>query len=213
MALVINPLINGNTLAGGGNWTNSDGLTIYYGSQEAWLAPGGVFADPDVGSQVTDYLIDLAALVTANPTQVSRDAFPVNYIIEKVQVFVETVAASSGTGTLNIGLWNVTAGSTVSDTAIVAAMTTAIMTGGALITVILNPAGSTAFGSTYAGTKIGITDLAVAEPFTSGSGLPSYLVVTAKAGTAVFQSGIVRLRVFARRSLASDTTNSPGGQD
>lgn len=213
MALIINPLINGNTLAGGGNWTNADGLTIYYGSQEAWLAPGGVYADAEEGLSVTDYVIDLAALITANPTQVSRDPIPVNHIVEKIEVFVETVAASSGTGTFNLGLWNVTSGATVSDTALIAAMTTAIMTGGALITVILNPAGSTAYGSTYAGTKVGITDLAVTEPFTSGATLPSYLVVTAKAATAVFQSGIVRVRIWLRRSLASDTANSPGGQD
>lgn len=213
MALVINNAINGDTLAGGGNWTNSDGLTIYFGTQEAALAPGGVYGDAEEGRQVLDYVIDLSALITANPTQVSRDPFPVNHIIEKAEVYVETVAASSGTGTLNIGLWNVTSGATVSDAAIIASMTTAIMTGGALITVTLNPAGNTAYGNTYAGANMGIAGLSVAEPFTSGATLPSYLIVTAKAGTAVFQSGVIRLRVWARRSLAADTTNSPGGQD
>lgn len=212
MPLIYNNAINADSLIGGGSWTNPDGLTIWYGQQEAALAPGGMFSDPVAGQTVHDYLIALSALITANPTQVSRDPFPVNYQLDKVEVYVESVAASSGTGTFGLGLWDNTAAATLGDTGLIAAMTTAIMTYGSLITVIFAPAGNTAYGNTYAGTLLGGNSLAIAEPFTSGADLPHYLTVTAKAGTAVFQSGVVRVRIFGHHTNATDT-NSPGGVD
>lgn len=213
MALIINPAINGFSFAGGGNWTNSDGLTIYYGTQEAWLDGGGEYGGnaASLGS-VHDYIIDLAALVTANPTMLSRDHFPCNQVIDRVELFVETVAASSGSGTLNIGVWDLTAAATISDTAIVAAATTAILAAQSDIIVIGAPSGNTALGNTYAGTKVGLPVYSVTLPATA-TNLFHDLVLTAKAGTAVFQSGVVRVRIFSHRTNHADTTYSPGGQD
>lgn len=213
MALIINPAINGFSYAGGGNWTNSDGLTIYYGTQEAWLDAGGEYGgDASTGQSVHDYIIDLAALSTANPTMLSRTHFPCNFIVDKVELFVEVVAASSGSGTLNIGAWDLTAAATISDTALVAAATTAILAAQSDIIVIGAPAGNTALGNTYAGTKVGLPVYSVVLPATAAN-LFHDIVLTAKAGTAVFQSGVVRVRIYAHRSNHADTTYSPGGQD
>lgn len=210
MALVLNNAINGDTLGGGGSWTNPDGLTIYFGTQEAALASGGVYSDSESGMEVCDYIINLSALITANPTLVSRTFFPDNYIINKAEVLVETAAASSGTGTLGIGLWDFTAAATISDTAIISGMTTAILAAQSTITVIGAPAGSTAYGNTYAGANMGLLGYSWAQPPSAGA---HALGITAKAGTAVFQSGIIRLKVYGYRSLSGDTTYSPGGQD
>lgn len=216
MALTFNAAINGDTLVGGGSWVNSDGLYLYYGVQEAALTGGGQFRNYLGDQAIDEYLIDLSALITTGPTALSLNPagceFPNNFIIDRAEVFVEVVAASSGTGTLDVGLWDLTAGATISDTAIISAMTTAIMTAGAQIDVILNPAGDTAWGSTYAGANMGLVGYAATEPL-SATNAPHQVILTAKAGTAVFQSGIVRVKIFSHRSLALDTTYSPGGQD
>lgn len=212
MALVQNVLINGDSYLGGGSWTNSDGLTLYYGVQEAQLANGGDHEDYMAGQRVDEFIIDLSALITANPTQVSRALFPNNFILDRLEIYVPVVAASSGTGTLGIGLWDLTAAATISDTAIASGVTTAIMTAGGLINVISAPAGSTAWGNTYAGANMGLVGYNWVQPPVTAT--PQHqVVITAKAGTAVFQSGVVRCRLFSHRDLATDTTYSPGGQD
>ena len=149
MALTFNAAINGDTLVGGGSWVNSDGLYLYYGVQEAALTGGGQFRNYLGDQAIDEYLIDLSALITTGPTALSLNPagceFPNNFIIDRAEVFVEVVAGSTGSGTLDVGLWDLTAGATISDTAIISAMTTAIMTAGATIDVILNPAGNTAW--------------------------------------------------------------------
>lgn len=208
MALIQNTAINASTYTGGGSWTNSDGLTIYFGVQEALLANGGDYEDFSAGTRVDEFIINLSALITANPTQVSRSLFPNNFLLDRLEIFVPVVAASSGTGTLSIGLWDLTAGATISDTAIASGVTTAILAVGADLVVVSSPAGNTAYGNTYAGANMGLVGYAWAQPPTTSA---HQIVITAKAGTAVFQSGLVRCRLYSHRDLGTDTTYSPGG--
>lgn len=156
------------------SWRNSDGLDVWFGTAEGKSGVSG--EQRTLGdNRVLTQIINLADLTTSAQYLDQHVELPKGAFIEQVDIIVLTVAASSGSGTLNVGLKQSDQSTNISDTALVAAATTAALAAGAKITIIV--------GSSYVGANIG-TALSV-------NGL-----LTAKAGTAVFQSGKVELRVY-----------------
>lgn len=158
------------------SWRNSDGLNVFFGPTEGTSGTSGsvkTYGDNAVLTQI----INLADLTTTAQYLDQHAELPKGALIEKVEIAVLTVAASSGTGTLNVGLSQSDQTTNISDTALVAAATTAALAAGALITINVGTP------NTFLGANVG-TVLSV-------NGL-----LTAKAGTAVFQSGKVEVRIY-----------------
>lgn len=169
------------------NWTNKDGLFIQYGTDQTTPENAGEFALPGYPDRIVEFFLDLSTLNTSTPTIISNnEIFPSppsgQMVITKAELFVETAAASSGTGTLNVGLIQMDRSTVPSnyDHAFINTETTAHMTLGATITYTN--------GSTLAGILYGTSPANATGPY--------YL--TAQAGTAVFQSGKIRVRIFYR---------------
>lgn len=167
------------------NWFNNDGLFLQYGTDKAIPELAGEFLS--LGSnRIIEVFLDLSTLSTSAATIISNTVFiPAppsgQMFIEKAEMIIETAAASSGSGTVKIGLIQADRATVPSnyDHAIIASETTAHMT----------PAGTTltyAGGGGQSGTLIGSQPANATGPY--------YL--TAQAGTAVFQSGLVRIRIF-----------------
>jgi hypothetical protein len=167
------------------NWFNKDGLFIQYGTDKAVPELAGDYLSYGANRLIEVYL-DLSTLVTASANILSNTVFfpapPSGQLfIEKAELVVETAAASSGSGTLKVGLIQQDRATVPSnyDHAIIASETTAHLT----------PAGTTISyfgGGAQSGTLIGSQPANATGPY--------YL--TAQAGTAVFQSGLVRIRIF-----------------
>jgi len=153
---------------------NADGLNVYLGVNEGKPGAGGEYRSVGPNRQ-QEFILNLADLTTSAQYIDQHWELPKGAFIEAVEVEVLVVAASSGSGTLNIGLKQSDQTTNISDTALVAAATTAALAQGVRLTIV--------GGSTYVGANVG-TALSV-------NGL-----VTAKAGTAVFQSGKVAVRIF-----------------
>lgn len=169
------------------NWTNKDGLFIQYGTDQTTNEASGEFALPGSPDRIVETRIDLSTLLTTGPIILSNNLiFPApptgQMVITQAELFVETAAASSGTGTLNVGLIQMDRATVPSnyDHAFINTETTAHMTLGAKITYTN--------GSALAGILYGSQPANATGPY--------YL--TAQAGTAVFQSGIIRVRIFYR---------------
>lgn len=170
------------------NWTNKDGLFLQFGTDQTTPELAGEFALPGYPERIVEVQINLASLVTTGPTILSNNLiFPApptgQLFISKAELIVETAAASSGTGTLNVGLIQMDRSTVPSnyDHAFIATETTAHMT----------PAGNTITyngGGSQTGILIGTQPANATGPY--------YL--TAQAGTAVFQSGVVRVRIYYR---------------
>lgn len=73
-------------------WTNPDGLTIYYGSDEAALAVGGEYKTFGL-ERIEEFEISLASL-TETESVVGRLIFPKGKVLSKVVVITDTVAAT-----------------------------------------------------------------------------------------------------------------------
>lgn len=156
------------------SWRNNDGLEIYFGPREGTSGTSGdvkTYGDNRCLTQI----INLADLTTTAQYLDQHAELPKGAFIEQVEIVVLTAAASSGTGTLNVGLKQSDQSTNISDTALVAAATAASLAAGAKLTIVV---GSTAVGANV-GTALSVNGL-----------------LTAKAGTAVFQSGKVEIRVF-----------------
>lgn len=169
------------------NWLNKDGLFIQFGTDKTANELAGEFAQPGAPSRTVEVFLDLSTLTTTTTSILSNtEIFPApptgQMYIEKVEMAVETAAASSGSGTVNFGLIQMDRATVPSnyDHAFINAETTAHMTQGNLITYIA--------GGAQSGTLLGSQPANATGPY--------YL--TAKAGTAVFQSGLVRVRITYR---------------
>lgn len=163
---------------------NADGLLLKYGVNKAVPALWGDYLSYGA-NRLIEGTLDLSTLVTANANVVSDNTFfpspPTGQLfIEKVELVVETAAASSGSGTFKLGLIQTDRATVPSnyDHAFIATETTAHLT----------PAGTTITYTTggQAGALIGSFPAAATGPY----------YITAQAGTAVFQSGLVRIRIF-----------------
>lgn len=197
-----------------GSWLNSDGLLIGFGVAESYGDTGGEYPDVITGSIVYDFVIPMSALSTATPVYanllnqipvatsgfVTRDFFPTNFLLEKVELFTEqTVTGSSGT--LNVGFWDITANTVISATGAVATATLAsLATVGTLTTLTV--------GATYAGAKLGQVVYSAPGYNTGVPFTPHQIGITAQIGSGTFTGGAVRVRLWGRRSLATDTSSS-----
>lgn len=155
-------------------YRNADGQNIFYGVSEGTSGTTGQVKTYGDNSTLTQ-IINLADLTTTAQYLDVHTEIPKGAFIEAVEIVVLTVAASSGSGTLDVGLSGTDLATNLSDTALVSACTTAALAAGAKITIIV--------GASYVGSSVG-TALALNE------------LITAKAATAVFQSGKVEVRVF-----------------
>lgn len=161
-------------------WQNSDGLGVKFGreeaaSQDTTKNPAGeykAFGD----KRITEFTLDLTDLNTSTQTILWDTAiFPKNARIEEIEVEVVTAATSGGAATLDVGLIRLDRTTELDyDGFVAAAALATINTAGKRLNLIN--------GSTAAGALIGTT---IANP---GFGV-------AKAGTAVFTAGVLRVRV------------------
>lgn len=160
---------------------NADNLAVKYGRDEAASqdttkgAAGETRMSGD--RRETIVYVDLVDLNTSTSIIINDVAiFPANARIEEVEVEVVTAATSGGSATLDVGLIKNSDRSTAidADGIVKAAALATIDAAGKRLNLIV--------GSTAAGDQIGTTN---AYP-----GL-----FTAKAGTAVFTAGLLRVRV------------------
>lgn len=159
-----------------GTWLNSDGLFLKLGTDEATVAKGGEVPTLGVKREI-EVKLDLTLLNTS--TQViltDTTALPKNARVEEVEVEVETGATSGGSATLDFGLIRYDRVTEYDYDGLVAAAAKATLdTAGKRLNLIN--------GSTAAGAVIGTTTATY----------PCYFC--AKAGTAVFTAGLLKIRV------------------
>lgn len=163
-----------------GKWFNQDGLLIKLGNSEAasqdpTVHPAGDYETGGNPKSETEVVIDLTKLSTSDQT-ILNDVLilPKNAFIEEVEVEVQ-VAAVGATATLDVGLIRTDRTTQIDYEAFVkAAAVTTLDAAGKRLNLIK--------GSTGAGDLIGTA--------TANPGL-----LTAKAGTASFTDGKVRVRV------------------
>lgn len=163
-----------------GKWLNQDGLYIKLGSdeaasQDALVQPAGDYNTGGNPLNVSEVVIDLKDLSTSSQL-ILNDVlnFPKNAFIEEVEVEVQ-IGAVGATATLDVGLIRTDRVTELDyDGFVAAAAVTTIDTAGKRLNLIK--------GSTGAGALIGTA--------TANPGL-----FVAKAGTAAFTAGQVRVRV------------------
>lgn len=164
-----------------GKWLNQDGLYIKLGADEAasqdpLVQPAGDYNTGGNPLSVSEVVIDLKDLSTSTQL-VLNDVlnFPKNAFVEEVEVEVQVGATSGGSATLDVGLIRTDRTTELDyDGFVAAAAAATIDTAGKRLNLIK--------GSTGAGALIGTA--------TANPGL-----FVAKAGTAVFTAGQVRVRV------------------
>jgi hypothetical protein len=156
-------------------WMNPDGLFQKFGVDEAAISQAGEVPAAGI-HRLTEVRIDLTKLATATQLILADTVFAAkNARIEEVEVEVETGATSGGAATLDVGaVRNDRTTELDFDGFVAAAAVATIDTAGKRLNLIR--------GSTGAGALIGTT---LANP--------GYLV--AKAGTAVFTAGVLKVRV------------------
>jgi hypothetical protein len=158
------------------SWYNNDGLLIKYGATEAVAGQAGEF-EVEGSNRVQEVVFNLVDLNTS--TQVILDDnvnVPKNARIEQIVIEVETAATSGGSATLDFGLVRNDRTTELDYDGFIAAQALAgINAAGKKITYTV--------GTTSVGALIGTT---LANP-----GL-----LVAKAGTAVFTAGRVRIRIY-----------------
>jgi hypothetical protein len=164
-----------------GTWKNSDNLFIKLGTSEAAsldTTKGAAGETRMAGDRrETVVFIDLVDLNTSTDIILNDvTIFPKNARIEEVEVEVVTAATSGGSATLDVGfIQNADRTTDIDQNGLVAAAALATLTPAGKRLNLIN-------GSTAAGALIGTTTT-----------LPA--LFTAKAGTAVFTAGLLRLRV------------------
>lgn len=87
-----------------GTWTNSDGLYIRYGTDEATVTRAGDRSDTTAGMHTTELVInDMTTLTATAAVQANTTVIPSGARIAKVEVLVETPCTGTNAA-LNIGL-------------------------------------------------------------------------------------------------------------
>lgn len=157
------------------NWTNSDGLYIKMGQNEATVTNTGEYNTRGRDHEI-ETVITLTSLTTTAAILNDTVAIPVGARISKVEVINQTAATSGGSATLSVGLMDQDHTTTIGDAGLVSALALASFDV-AGETVTLAP------GVTSVGTLVGTT--------ISNAGY-----ITAKYATAAFTAGVVRIRIF-----------------
>jgi hypothetical protein len=157
-------------------WTNSDGLYIKFGTEEATAATSGMYNKLD-NEHEAEVVLTLTALGTSAARVGSETlVIPSGARITKVTVLNQTAATSGGSATLNVGLQRLD-------------RSTELDYDGLLVTAPLadfNAAGETKeyiIGVTGVGALVGTT-----------TAYPGY--ITADYDTAAFTAGVVRVKIF-----------------
>lgn len=158
---------------GAGSWRNSDGLIVYFGTTEGVSGNGGEYTTNGANRQV-EALIDLAQLTTTAQYLDQHFEIPKGAFIESVEVEVLVVAASSGSGTVSIGLKQSDQTTNISDAALVSVLDLSAAAVGKKFTLTA--------GVTGAGSSI-------------GTAIAANGLITAKETTAVYQTGRIAVRV------------------
>lgn len=154
-------------------WRNSDGLTVYFGPVEGTPGSGGEYRTNGANRQL-EFMIDLAQLTSSAQYLDQHYEIPKGAFVEQVEIEVLVVAASSGSGTVSIGLKQSDQSTNISDTALVSALDMHADAVGKKYTLTA--------GSTGAGSSI-------------GTAIAANGLITAKEGTAVYQTGRIAVRV------------------
>lgn len=164
------------------SWTNSDGLTIYFGGEEATLSQAGEYRTDGL-YRVEDIEVNLASLA-AGAALVTRQLFPWGKVLGRVEVIAD-IPAVGGTS-VSFGFVNVKTSVAIATAGAVSALVTASMTPEGNV-IILTP------GSTSAGTLVGTTVAATKGTVIGVTGL----------AVGTYTSGRVRLRLFWYKKTAT----------
>lgn len=165
-------------------WINNDGLTIYYGGDEAALGNGGEYKTFDL-FRVTEIEIDLPSLTEVEAV-ITRVVFPKGKVLGKVEVITDEVAATGVA--IDVGFISRESSPSVNDpNGILAALPTASMS--ALGETFVATADNLA---TYGGAMIGT----VASP---ENDVPLNITASRTTSTA-FTAGYVKLRLYWYKS-------------
>lgn len=155
------------------SWTNSDGLLVYFGTAEGKSGNGGEYRTHGAARQI-ETLIDLASLTSTATYWDEHFELPKGAFIESVEVEVLVVAASSGSGTVSIGLKQSDQSTNISDTALVSALD---------------------LHATAVGTRFVLTAGVTGAGSSIGTAIAANGLITAKEATAVYQTGRIAVRV------------------
>lgn len=158
-----------------GNWFNSDGLYLEFGTDKATPTTGGEYVTTGQLREI-QFDLTLSTLTTspAIPNVVDTTFVPKNVRIEEVELVV-TTAATGATAVLNIGLMSTDRSTVVAAGGFVNALALTAIDAAGEKTVLR-------VGSTGAGTLIGTT---IANP---GH-------ICADFDTAAFTAGVISVRI------------------
>ncbi len=130
-----------------GSWMNPDGLYKVYGTDKAIPTTAGDYNS--LGEDRTiEFYVDTSTLTTTAAIQANTTLLPAGVFIDSVTV--EATTAVTTLTSISLGLMKQDRTTTISDTALVAAIVLANVDAAGETTVITG-------GTTYAGTKVGTT--------------------------------------------------------
>lgn len=155
------------------SWTNSDGLTMYYGPEEVTASKTGEFMFRDKNRITEAKIVGTELNAFGTITYLNRNvSLDVGEIIERVELYVDTAFTSGGAATLDVGLYR-TSGVAYDDNGFIEAQAVAGLTKGATIV--------------GAGELINDTLLYKS-------------ILVCRVNVANFTAGAARLRIFSHRS-------------
>jgi len=160
-------------------YLDNSGLYIKIGPEVAVPEAAGEYNNLGPLRMVEFVIPDLTVLTTSDAVLKGADNFffPTGVRIEKVTIVTDVAGTSGGSATLILGLMQTDRSTMIDATGVVNAVAVATLTIGSEQVYVK--------GTSGAGTRVG-TGVAATT-------LPAY--ITAKAGTAVFTAGAVRVRV------------------
>lgn len=154
-----------------GTWTNSDGLYIKFGTDEAKLAKGGAFSDLDEGMHVAEIVLsgatatyDFGAVGTETITS-DTIVIPGGARIVSANLYVETAFTSGGSATLIVGAIRTDRTTTYDADGFIASTAVASLTANATITGAGALVGTTLANDALISTTVGTA------AFTAGKGV------------------------------------------
>jgi len=160
-------------------YLDNSGLYVKIGPEVAVPEAAGEYNNLGPLRMVEFVIPDLTVLTTSDAVLKGADNFffPTGVRIEKVTIVTDVAGTSGGSATLILGLMQTDRSTMIDATGVVNAVAVATLTIGSEQVYVK--------GTSGAGTRVG-TGVAATT-------LPAY--ITAKAGTAVFTAGAVRVRV------------------
>lgn len=166
-----------------GTWTNSDGLYLKFGTDEAKLAKGGAYADVDGDTHQVELVLS-GATATYDFGAVGTETIlsdtvviPAGARIVSADLYVETAFTSGGSATVIFGTIRTDRTTTYDDNGFIASTAVASLTAAATIT--------------GAGALVGTT-------------LANDALITATVGTAAFTAGkgLLKIKWYMPRTVA-----------